>query len=119
MKSKATDYKDKTEGRIQFVTVGSNSAENLGTKLKVGRKTNVSSSYTRSAWISSTNNRDRVLTNTSNGVDLGQANVSNRSYLPVFQLDTYNYKIFTLRMDAENIMSIWVKRMLPHLLRNM
>lgn len=118
----STDYKSASEGRIPFVTVGSNSAENWGTELKVSLKTNVRSSFTRSAWVSGPNNTDRVLENSNLGVDLGFADDDRNSYLPVFQLDTsnvlfgsiyrgvtaegeqkdiYNYKTFTLRMDAE------------------
>lgn len=117
----STDYKPVSEGRIQFVTVGSNSAKNLGTELKVSLKTNVIGSFTRSAWVSGPNNIDRVLVNSNNGVDLRWAD-DKRDYLPVFQLDTsnvlfgsiyegvtaegeqkdsYNRKTFTLRMDAE------------------
>ena len=118
----STDYKPASEGRIQFVTVGSNSAKNLGTELKVSLKTNVSSSFTRSAWVSGSNNINYVLLNTGNGVDLRYASDNRWDYLPVFQLDTsnvlfgsiyqgvtkegeqkdtYNNKIFTLRMDAK------------------
>lgn len=118
----STDYKLASEGRIQFVTVGSNSAKNLGTELKVSLKTNVSSSFTRSAWVSGSNNINYVLLNTGNGVDLRYASDNRWDYLPVFQLDTsnvlfgsiyqgvtkegeqkdtYNNKIFTLRMDAK------------------
>ncbi len=118
----STDYKPASEGRIQFVTVGSNSAKNLGTELKVSLKTNVSSSFTRSAWVSGSNNINYVLLNTNNGVDLRYASDNRWDYLPVFQLDTsnvlfgsiyqgvtkegeqkdtYNNKIFTLRMDAK------------------
>ena len=118
----STDYKPASEGRIQFVTVGSNSAEELGTELKVSLKTNVSSSFTRSAWVSGSNNINYVLLNTNNGVDLRYASDNRWSYVPVFQLDTsnvlfgsiyqgvtkegeqkdtYNNKIFTLRMDAK------------------
>lgn len=118
----STDYKPVSEGRIQFVTVGSNSAEELGTELKVSLKTNVSSSFTRSAWVSGSNNINYVLLNTNNGVDLRYASDNRWSYVPVFQLDTsnvlfgsiyqgvtkegeqkdtYNNKIFTLRMDAK------------------
>lgn len=117
----STDYKPVSEGRIQFVTVGSNSAKNLGTELKVSLKTNVIGSFTRSAWVSGPNNIDRVLVNSNNGVDLRWAD-DKRDYLPVFQLDTsnvlfgsiyegvtsegeqkdsYDRKTFTLRMDAE------------------
>ncbi len=86
----STDYKPASEGRIQFVTVGSNSAEELGTELKVSLKTNVSSSFTRSAWVSGSNNINYVLLNTNNGVDLRYASDNRWSYLPVFQLDTSN-----------------------------
>ncbi|MEE0512024.1 MAG: S-layer homology domain-containing protein, partial [Peptococcaceae bacterium] len=118
----STDYRSASapEGRIQYVTVGSNSANDLGTDLKVSLKTNVINSFTRSAWVSGPNNTDRVLLNTNNGVDLRWAD-DKWGYLPVFQLDTskilfgsiyqgvtaegeqkdpYGYKIFTLRMDA-------------------
>ena len=118
----STDYKPASEGRIQFVTVGSNSAKNLGTELKVSLKTNVIGSFTRSAWVSGSNNINYVLLNTGNGVDLRYASDNRWDYLPVFQLDTsnvlfgsiyegvtaegeqkdsYNRKTFTLRMDAE------------------
>lgn len=118
----STDYKSVSEGRIQFVTVGSNSAKNLGTELKVSLKTNVIGSFTRSAWVSGPNNINYVLLNTGNGVDLRYASDNRWDYLPVFQLDTsnvlfgsiyegvtaegeqkdsYNRKTFTLRMDAE------------------
>lgn len=118
----STDYKLASEGRIQFVTVGSNSAENLGTDLKVSLNTNVSASFTRTAWVSGSNNINYVLLNTGNGVDLRHANAEYWDYLPVFQLDTsnvlfgsiyqgvtkegeqkdsYNRKTFTLRMDAK------------------
>lgn len=114
----STDYKPTSEGRIQFVTVGSNSAKNLGTELKVSLKTNVIGSFTRSAWVSGP---DRVLVNSNKGVDLRWAD-DKRDYLPVFQLhtsnvlfgsiyegvtaegeqkDSYDRKTFTLRMDAE------------------
>lgn len=117
----STDYKSSSGGRIQFVTVGSNSAKKLGTELKVSLKTNVIGSFTRSAWVSGPNNIDRVLVNSNNGVDLRWAD-DKRDYLPVFQLDTsnvlfgsiyegvtaegeqkdsYDRKTFTLRMDAE------------------
>ena len=86
----STDYKPVSEGRIQFVTVGSNSAEELGTELKVSLKTNVSSSFTRSAWVSGSNNINYVLLNTNNGVDLRYASDNRWDYLPVFQLDTSN-----------------------------
>lgn len=86
----STDYKPVSEGRIQFVTVGSNSAEELGTELKVSLKTNVSSSFTRSAWVSGSNNINYVLLNTNNGVDLRYASDNIWSYVPVFQLDTSN-----------------------------
>ena len=118
----STDYKPTSEGRIQFVTVGSNSAKNLGTELKVSLKTNVIGSFTRSAWVSGPNNINYVLLNTGNGVDLRYASDNRWDYLPVFQLDTsnvlfgsiyegvtaegeqkdsYDRKTFTLRMDAE------------------
>lgn len=118
----STDYKSASEGRIQYVTVGSNSTENLGTELKVSLKNNVSSSFTRSAYVSGSNNTNYVLLNTSNGVVTRWADDDRWSYVPVFQLDTsnvlfgsiyqgvtaegeqkdpYNYKIFTLRMDAQ------------------
>lgn len=118
----STDYKSASEGRIPFVTVGSNSAKNLGTELKVSLKTNVRSSFTRSAWVSGPNNTNRVLENSDLGVDLGFTDDDRNSYVPVFQLDTsnvlfgsiyrgvtaegeqkdiFNYKTFTLRMDAE------------------
>ena len=118
----STDYKPASEGRIQFVTVGSNSAKNLGTELKVSLKTNVIGSFTRSAWVSGSNNINYVLLNTGNGVDLRYASDNRWDYLPVFQLDTsnvlfgsiyegvtaegeqkdsYDRKTFTLRMDAE------------------
>ena len=86
----STDYKSASEGRIQFETVVSNSAEELGTELKVSLKTNVSSSFTRSAWVSGSNNINYVLLNTNNGVDLRYASDNRWSYLPVFQLDTSN-----------------------------
>ena len=86
----STDYKQASEGRIQFVTVGSNSAEKLGTELKVSLKTNVSGSFTRSAWVSGSTNKNYVLLNTGNGVDLRYASDNRWSYLPVFQLDTSN-----------------------------
>lgn len=118
----STDYKPTSEGRIQFVTVGSNSAKNLGTELKVSLKTNVIGSFTRSAWVSGPDNINYVLLNTGNGVDLRYAIDNRWDYLPVFQLDTsnvlfgsvyegvtaegeqkdsYDRKTFTLRMDAK------------------
>lgn len=125
----STDYKPASEGRIQFVTVGSNSAEELGTELKVSLKTNVSSSFTRSAWVSGSNNINYVLLNTNNGVDLRYASDNRWSYLPVFQMDTsnvlfgsiyegvtaqgeqkdtYGQKIFTLRMKADDLGKAYV-----------
>ena len=83
----STDYQPSPD-RVQFVTVGSNSAEELGTELKVSLKENVSSSYTRSPYNGGSHTY--VLLNTGNGVDQCPAYVGSRGYLPVFQLDTSN-----------------------------
>ena len=118
----STDYKSASDGRIQFVTVGSNSAEDLGTELKVSLGPNVSSSFTRSPNGRNIDNKTHVLSNSSSGVNTYAANYNKASYLPVFQLDTSNVlfgsiyegiaqegkqtvspytQLFTLRMDAE------------------
>ena len=115
----STDFEDNNGDSIKFVTVGSNSAENLGTDLKVSLNTNVSASFTRTAWISGSNKTNYVVVNTNSGVELRYANAEYWDYLPVFQLDTSNVlfgsiyqgvtkegeqkdnKNFTLRMDAE------------------
>ena len=118
----STDYKSASEGRIPFVTVGSNSAEDLGTELKVSLGPNVNSSFTRSPNGRNFDKTTHVLSNSSSGVNTYAANYDRASYLPVFQLDTSNVlfgsiyegitqegeqkvspytQLFTLRMDAE------------------
>lgn len=104
-----------------YITVGSNSIDNLETDLKLSIffGDNVRDGFTRSAYTSSNNNT--VLTNGSQ-VASAAVNDTRYQYVPVFQLDTsnvlfgsiykgvtaegeqkdiYNYKTFTLRMDAE------------------
>ena len=121
----STDYRPSSD-RIQFVTVGSNSAEELGTELKVSLKENVSNSFTRSPY---SDYDDRVLLNTSLGVEQRMADDDRWGYLPVFQLDTsnvlfgsiykgvtaegeqkdtYGRKIFTLRLEANNLGKAYV-----------
>lgn len=121
----STDYRPSSD-RIQFVTVGSNSAEELGTELKVSLKKNVSNSFTRSPY---SDYDDRVLLNTSLGVEQRMADDDRWGYLPVFQLDTsnvlfgsiykgvtaegeqkdtYGRKIFTLRLEANNLGKAYV-----------
>ena len=121
----STDYRPSPD-RIQFVTVGSNSAEELGTELKVSLKENVSNSFTRSPY---SDYDDRVLLNTSLGVEQRTADDDRWGYLPVFQLDTsnvlfgsiykgvtaegeqkdtYGRKIFTLRLEANNLGKAYV-----------
>ena len=121
----STDYRPSPD-RIQFVTVGSNSAEELGTELKVSLKENVSNSFTRSPY---SDYDDRVLLNTSLGVEQRTAEDDRWGYLPVFQLDTsnvlfgsiykgvtaegeqkdtYGRKIFTLRLEANNLGKAYV-----------
>ena len=121
----STDYRPSSD-RIQFVTVGSNSAEELGTELKVSLKENVSNSFTRSPY---SDYDDRVLLNTSLGVEQRMADDDRWGYLPVFQLDTsnvlfgsiykgvtaegeqkdtYGKKIFTLRLEANDLGKAYV-----------
>lgn len=121
----STDYQLSPD-RIQFVTVGSNSAEELGTELKVSLKKNVSDSFTRSPYSAYDN---RVLLNMSLGVEQRPANDDRWGYLPVFQLDTsnvlfgsiykgvtaegeqkdtYGKKIFTLRLEANDLGKAYV-----------
>lgn len=121
----STDYRPSPD-RIQFVTVGSNSAEELGTELKVSLKENVSDSFTRSPY---SDYDDRVLLNMSLGVEQRTADDDRWGYLPVFQLDTsnvlfgsiykgvtaegeqkdtYGRKIFTLRLEANNLGKAYV-----------
>ena len=121
----STDYRPSPD-RIQFVTVGSNSAEELGTELKVSLKENVSNSFTRSPY---SDYDDRVLLNTSLGVEQRTADDDRWGYLPVFQLDTsnvlfgsiykgvtaegeqkdtYGKKIFTLRLEANDLGKAYV-----------
>lgn len=121
----STDYRPSPD-RIQFVTVGSNSAEELGTELKVSLKENVSNSFTRSPY---SDYDDRVLLNMSLGVEQRTADDDRWGYLPVFQLDTsnvlfgsiykgvtaegeqkdtYGRKIFTLRLEANNLGKAYV-----------
>lgn len=121
----STDYQPSPD-QIQFVTVGSNSAEELGTELKVSLKKNVSNSFTRSPYSDYDN---RVLLNTSLGVEQRTADDDRWGYLPVFQLDTsnvlfgsiykgvtaegeqkdtYGKKIFTLRLEANDLGKAYV-----------
>ena len=101
-----------------YITVGSNSIDNLETdlKLSISFDDNVIDGFTRSAYTSN----NTVLTN-GNIVASAVVNDTRRQYVPVFQLDTsnvlfgsiyegvtaegepnfYTDKTFTLRMDAE------------------
>ena len=120
-----------TEENVKsYVTVGSNSADQLETDLKIdvniqdGRTPLfVSQSFTRAARHPSGNidHYDYAYTNHFNGNSSYFVGYNEKNYLPVFQLDTSNvlfgsiykgvtkegeqndtfdYKIFTLRMDA-------------------